>query len=369
MGAQYARVGATESHLEISGARSIVETLPGQVNARDTAAALKQAGFDGCWVLALGTTDTANVAVGSNITRMDRIDRMMEVIGDDPVMWVDVKTLVGSGAWSNPEMAKWNATLVEAQAKYPNIKVYNWTQVVQDAWFSSDRIHYTGEGYAERARLIADALAATYPGLTRLRLDVAPLLGGVLAQLLDLLGSIFGARVDGRSLLVDRVGLGLVRRGHRWVSSRAGRHPCSLMPRHGNRDLASSVRRRHELLTGSTRCTTGRRCLPGVSQRTIRLGDKGRSYLFAPMEQDEDQSYHTPRLLAWRRRTDGPLLVVAIGSLPLLVVELRRDLLPSGDRLFLTLANLAVLVAFAIGLHRRTSARPPPMVLCSPRVG
>ena len=163
MGAQYARVGASESHLEISGARSIVETLPGQVNARDTAAALKQAGFDGCWVLALGTTDTANVAVGSNITRMDRIDRMMEVIGDDPVMWVDVKTLVGSGAWSNPEMAKWNATLVEAQAKYPNIKVYNWTQVVQDAWFSSDRIHYTGEGYAERARLIADALAATYP--------------------------------------------------------------------------------------------------------------------------------------------------------------------------------------------------------------
>jgi hypothetical protein len=163
MGAQYARVGATESHLEISGARSIVETLPGQVNARDTASALKSAGFDGCWVLALGTTDTANVAVGSNITRMDRIDRMMEVIGDDPVLWVDVKTLVSSGAWSNPEMAKWNDTLAEAQAKYPNIEVYRWSDVVQDAWFSSDRIHYTGEGYAERARLIADALAATYP--------------------------------------------------------------------------------------------------------------------------------------------------------------------------------------------------------------
>jgi F-type H+-transporting ATPase subunit b len=58
---------------------------------------------------------------------------------------------------------KGKASLVEAQAKYPNIKVYNWTQVVQDAWFSSDRIHYTGEGYTERARLIADALAATYP--------------------------------------------------------------------------------------------------------------------------------------------------------------------------------------------------------------
>jgi hypothetical protein len=163
IGGQYARVGATDSRLEISGARSIVETLPGQVNARDTAAALKQSGFDGCWVLALGTTDTANVAVGSNITRAERIDRMMQVIGDDPVLWVDVKTLVTSGAWSNPEMEKWNQELAQAQARYPNIKVYHWTEVVQDGWFSSDRIHYTSEGYTQRARLIADALAASYP--------------------------------------------------------------------------------------------------------------------------------------------------------------------------------------------------------------
>lgn len=161
--AQYGRVGVTERHMEISGARSILETMPNQINAYETARNLKAAGYNGCWVFALGTTDTANVAVGSRTTRAARIDRMMSVVGDDPVLWVDVKSLVTSGAWSNANMQLWNAALAEAQARYPNLKIYDWASVVQDEWFSSDRIHYTSAGYAQRARLIADALAATYP--------------------------------------------------------------------------------------------------------------------------------------------------------------------------------------------------------------
>ena len=35
--------------------------------------------------------------------------------------------------------------------------------------------------------------------------------------------------------------------------------------------------------------------------------------------------YMTPRLERWRRATDGPLLVLAIGSLPLLLLELKRN--------------------------------------------
>jgi hypothetical protein len=61
-----------------------------------------------------------------------------------------------------------------------------------------------------------------------------------------------------------------------------------------------------------------------------------------------DPSYVTPRLLAWRRATDGPLLVLAIGSLPLLLLELERFDLPPVDRLFLDAVNVAVLVAFAV---------------------
>jgi lysophospholipase L1-like esterase len=33
---------------------------------------------------------------------------------------------------------------------------------VKDEWFDPDGIHYTPAGYAERGRLIADALAATF---------------------------------------------------------------------------------------------------------------------------------------------------------------------------------------------------------------
>jgi voltage-gated potassium channel len=60
------------------------------------------------------------------------------------------------------------------------------------------------------------------------------------------------------------------------------------------------------------------------------------------------ETYMTPRLAQWRRRTDGPLLIIAIGSLPLLLLELRRDDLPLSDRRFIDIANLVVLLAFAV---------------------
>ena len=62
---------------DISGARSVVEVLPGQVNGYDAAQAIYGSGFRGCWVIALGTNDTADVAVGSNVGLMARIQRMM----------------------------------------------------------------------------------------------------------------------------------------------------------------------------------------------------------------------------------------------------------------------------------------------------
>ena len=162
--AQYARVGVVEQHLEIDGARSIVETHHGSPNARDTAARLRDAGFSGCWVFALGTTDSANVGAGSNIDHATRIDRMMAVAGNDPVLWTKVKTLVPQGAWSNQNMQAWNRALDDATARYPNLRLLDWPAVVQDSWFSSDGIHYTSEGFAHRARLIADAVAARSNG-------------------------------------------------------------------------------------------------------------------------------------------------------------------------------------------------------------
>jgi hypothetical protein len=161
--AQYARVGITETHLEIDGARSIVETHHGSPNARDRAAFWRDAGYRGCWVFALGTTDAANFGAGSTYDATTRIDRMMAVAGDEPVLWVTTKTLLPTGAWSNANMQLWNQALASAATRYPNIRVFDWNAVVEDNWFSSDGIHYTADGYARRAQLIADALAQGFP--------------------------------------------------------------------------------------------------------------------------------------------------------------------------------------------------------------
>ena len=53
-------------------------------------------------------------------------------------------------------------------------------------------------------------------------------------------------------------------------------------------------------------------------------------------------------LAAWRRWTDLPLLILAIGSLPLLLLELVSHRLSSGDRGFLLGVNILVFCAFAV---------------------
>jgi hypothetical protein len=164
LGAQYARVGATEQYFEISGARSIVETLSeNQASGYAIARDLKAHGFQGCWVIALGSNDTANVYVGSMVGLEARIRRMMRVMGDQPVLWITVKSLLDTGPYSEKNMRHWNRTVVDACAKYPNMRVFDWASLAEDSWYISDGTHYTSEGYRHRARLSADALAHAFP--------------------------------------------------------------------------------------------------------------------------------------------------------------------------------------------------------------
>jgi peptidoglycan/LPS O-acetylase OafA/YrhL len=161
--ARYAQVGVTTFIPEISGARSIVETWEGYPNAYTVAQQLIQQGYHGCWVLALGTNDTADVAVGSPVGLAARIKQMMSLIGNQPVMWVNVKSLLVYGPYSESDMLAWDEALLQACASYPNMRIYDWAAVVQDSWFISDGIHFTSTGYAARAYLIARALAAAFP--------------------------------------------------------------------------------------------------------------------------------------------------------------------------------------------------------------
>ncbi|MFZ0040674.1 MAG: hypothetical protein WAK93_05160, partial [Solirubrobacteraceae bacterium] len=161
--AQYARVGVRHSIMEITGATSIVETLPGGINAYRVARQLVDGGYRGCWVIALGTNDTADIYVGSSISLAARIKKMMSVIANQPVMWVNAKTLNASGPYSESDMQKWNAALLAACSHYPNMHVYDWAAVAKDKWFIPDGIHYYSPGYAARSHLIANALAESFP--------------------------------------------------------------------------------------------------------------------------------------------------------------------------------------------------------------
>ncbi len=161
--AQYARVGVGRSIMEVVGANSIVETLPGDENGYEIAQGLVAQGYRGCWVIALGTNDAADVYVGSSVGLAARIQRMMSLIGHEPVLWVNVKTLLSSGPYAETNMRLWDNALLAACPEYPNMRVFNWAHLANPAWFTTDGIHYTSTGSAVRAAAIADALATGFP--------------------------------------------------------------------------------------------------------------------------------------------------------------------------------------------------------------
>jgi hypothetical protein len=160
---RYEAIGVQDVRLEISGGRSVVEHLDGQDGGETVARRVRRSGFHGCWVIALGTNDAANVDAGSGYGYSERIDRMMAIIGDDPVLWVDVKTLKDRGHYASEHMRLFNQALAKAHARYPALQVYEWSEVVSDKWFQRDGIHYTAEGYSYMAALVADALAEAFP--------------------------------------------------------------------------------------------------------------------------------------------------------------------------------------------------------------
>jgi hypothetical protein len=161
--AQLERVGVRTVRTDILGARSIVEKWHGQPNAQDAVGSIRASGYHGCWTIAMGTNDAANQAVGGVYSYAQRIDLLMHRIGNQPVLWLTVKSLLSSGPYADANMVRFDDALRAACHRYPNLRIYDWRSEVRDSWFISDGIHFTSAGYAERARRIADALARAFP--------------------------------------------------------------------------------------------------------------------------------------------------------------------------------------------------------------
>jgi peptidoglycan/LPS O-acetylase OafA/YrhL len=166
---RYKEYGATNVISDISGGRSSLERLNGQPNATEAIQAHMAAGDRGCWVVAMGLNDAANIAAGGVGPIDMRIDRMLKPIGDQPVLWPTVLTSSAAPQYyENSGMVAFDRALIRACSRYPNLRVYDWAAEVNPAWFK-DGVHYIPAGNAERARRFAVALATEFP-----KSDLAP---------------------------------------------------------------------------------------------------------------------------------------------------------------------------------------------------
>jgi hypothetical protein len=162
--AQLSKVGVKKTHMDVSGARSIHEIFEGIPNAAMVARREVAAGYHGCWILALGTNEAANVAAGSTFGLKTRIATMMSIIGNQPVMWVNTITLPGTPQYyGEAGMRQWDNDLVAACRKYPTMRVFDWAALAKPSWFIPDHIHYTPQGYIDRTRAIVHGLVKAFP--------------------------------------------------------------------------------------------------------------------------------------------------------------------------------------------------------------
>ena len=68
----------------------------------------------------------------------------------------------GNPAYSEENMQAWDDELLNACDDYPNMRIYDWANRVQDQWFIEDGIHFTSEGYEVRAQAIANAVPKAF---------------------------------------------------------------------------------------------------------------------------------------------------------------------------------------------------------------
>jgi hypothetical protein len=162
--ARYREVGVRDLRHDDNGGRSIVERYADwQTNAFEVAVAWDRAGYQGCWVVLIGTNDAANIVAGSNVGAEERIAKMLYVFGDDPVLWVDASSQKTTTAYRSDSMRAFNEVLYRLADERPNVAVLRWSEIVRPEWYRSDQLHYTTEGQIWRAAIIARALAVAFP--------------------------------------------------------------------------------------------------------------------------------------------------------------------------------------------------------------
>lgn len=158
--AKYAAVAGVEKTIvDAAGGRAIVEAV-GQASPGVEAVRAVAAQAD-CFVVALGTNDAANEAVGSQVKADQRIEQVLSLTAGKPVLWPTVKTTEAAASvngYAPAGMAVFNEALIRATQRFSNLTVFKWDEQADDALFVEDGIHYTADGTQKRIDAFAEAL-------------------------------------------------------------------------------------------------------------------------------------------------------------------------------------------------------------------
>ena len=163
---QLKSVGVSTFDADISGARSIIESFEREPSGKQVVQKYAAAGYQGCWIIALGNVDAATVEkyAPDTTTIEARINTVMDTIGkDQPVLWLTTRTIREKGSFPARAYPPWNQGLVDACSRYPNLRVYDWASANKTAWFGPDRIHSSTTGYRHKAELTAAAMTTAFP--------------------------------------------------------------------------------------------------------------------------------------------------------------------------------------------------------------
>lgn len=115
----------------------------------------KDAGGKSDWFIGMGVNDAANISAGSAHSASQRIDDVMELLGDQgTVWWPEVRSGPDpdTPAPDLPGAAKqFNEALHSAEGRYNNLKIVAWNPG-DDVY--TDDIHYNSAGMDERVEMI-----------------------------------------------------------------------------------------------------------------------------------------------------------------------------------------------------------------------
>lgn len=172
LGQQYARRGWTDVQIDAKGGRGIASFMYDDITGLDAVRKIKAAGFDGCWVMALGTNDTANTDFltdtpeAQHAWRIGLIRSMMVELDGAPVVWINTHLPADDIEYSAADAAAWNAALREVSVDYPNMQIFDWDAVAREhpEWTRADMVHDTPEGSAKRAEIVARAVTMLLRG-------------------------------------------------------------------------------------------------------------------------------------------------------------------------------------------------------------